>query len=292
MHRPTEQRWSLSPFRSELEYLRYQRFCLWCGRRLGDHVLLCSVAAALRAAGIRRENVDVVFVTEQVQYYEGKREPVVMPLMSFDTLSELMRRQAPPRNPVGELEWEDLQTAWAAVTANTPEPLRAWLGDPQTRAFRLRDNLRSLIRHYPSLSTGLDHWLQRALQYISDFGPRYSTWFSRYMANQELDRPGSILPRVLELEQKACRHPLVLAEEDGSAYPQLTLTPLGREVLQGRVNFLELNGIDRWVGGVHLCSDEDRVWVRDGERLRRLCCKTYRVVEDEPLDTPTSTEDE
>ena len=30
------------------------------------------------------------------------------------------------------------------------------------------------------------------------------------------------------------------------------LTPLGREVLAGRADHPALNGLDRWVGGVHL----------------------------------------
>jgi len=43
------------------------------------------------------------------------------------------------------------------------------------------------------------------------------------------------------------------------------LTEFGRAILRGRANFVHANGIDDWIGGVHLDSASNRVWVRDGE---------------------------
>ena len=38
-------------------------------------------------------------------------------------------------------------------------------------------------------------------------------------------------------------------------------------MLAGRRNFVELNGVDDWVGGVHLDSRTGVVWFRRGEEL-------------------------
>jgi hypothetical protein len=48
------------------------------------------------------------------------------------------------------------------------------------------------------------------------------------------------------------------------------LTSFGESVLDGKASFLQVNGIDDWVAGVHLQSTADRVWLHDrGELIRR-----------------------
>lgn len=49
---------------------------------------------------------------------------------------------------------------------------------------------------------------------------------------------------------------------------RLTVTDIGREVLQGRQDWITLNPIDRWWGGVNLAGDDPR-WRWD-ERTRAL----------------------
>jgi hypothetical protein len=48
---------------------------------------------------------------------------------------------------------------------------------------------------------------------------------------------------------------------DGLRRTRVTITATGRDVLDGRSDWIALAGIDRWVGGVHLTGD--RVWRRD-----------------------------
>src|SRR5262245_20862410 len=43
------------------------------------------------------------------------------------------------------------------------------------------------------------------------------------------------------------------------------LTDSGRAILAGKSDFVEINGIDLWLGGVHL-KDETRVWRWDEDR--------------------------
>jgi hypothetical protein len=48
----------------------------------------------------------------------------------------------------------------------------------------------------------------------------------------------------------------------------LTLTELGREVVAGRTDWIAVNGIDRWLGGVHL--EGNKVLWRWDERRGKL----------------------
>jgi hypothetical protein len=43
------------------------------------------------------------------------------------------------------------------------------------------------------------------------------------------------------------------------------MTEAGQRIVSGAVNAVELNGIDDWIGGVHLDSSSNRVWfTKDG----------------------------
>jgi hypothetical protein len=58
-------------------------------------------------------------------------------------------------------------------------------------------------------------------------------------------------------------------EGDLSSYRgcEVRLTSAGEAFLEGNKNFVEVNGIDEWVAGVHLNSRTREVWFRNGETL-------------------------
>ena len=61
-----------------------------------------------------------------------------------------------------------------------------------------------------------------------------------------------------------CRQPLL--RESGDEYE---VTETGREVLAGRADHVRLNGIHRWLGGVHLEGSEARWrWDETARSLR------------------------
>ena len=67
----------------------------------------------------------------------------------------------------------------------------------------------------------------------------------------------------------------LLAKFDPEAYVQpspkklrqwdITITDAGKDVLAGKKDWIQLNGIDRWLGGVHLKGSEAQ-WRWDEER--------------------------
>ena len=58
------------------------------------------------------------------------------------------------------------------------------------------------------------------------------------------------------------RQPLLEFDDDGHSRPQhsaaMSLTGVGEEVLAGGADHIRLNGIDRWIGGVHLLGNDVR----------------------------------
>jgi hypothetical protein len=60
--------------------------------------------------------------------------------------------------------------------------------------------------------------------------------------------------------------------ESGERLPpgEIHLTEVGRAMLEGRVDWVRLNGIDRWLGGVHLEGGESMWrWDQDSQGLVR-----------------------
>ena len=47
----------------------------------------------------------------------------------------------------------------------------------------------------------------------------------------------------------------------------LAITKAGEAVLKGEADFVELNGIDRWLGGVHLAGQTD-LWRWDNQNRK------------------------
>jgi hypothetical protein len=56
---------------------------------------------------------------------------------------------------------------------------------------------------------------------------------------------------------------------DQAKEPLLSLTDTGRKVLMGDVHWLDFAALDRWVGGVHLTSDNVWYWDRAVKVLSR-----------------------
>jgi len=47
----------------------------------------------------------------------------------------------------------------------------------------------------------------------------------------------------------------------------VSITEAGRKVIEGRADHIDLNGIDRWIGGVHLKDGAVWRWDRASEQL-------------------------
>ena len=68
------------------------------------------------------------------------------------------------------------------------------------------------------------------------------------------------------------RHPLLqISDTPQRGLGELTLKKTGRDVIEGRADHIELNGIDRWLGGVHLKGDKAAWrWDRASARIVSL----------------------
>jgi hypothetical protein len=78
--------------------------------------------------------------------------------------------------------------------------------------------------------------------------------------------------RLRRLASISLAHPLLDLSGDLNDFPKVSVrvTKAGHAVIRSETTALKLNGIEDHVGGVHLSSKLDRVWVNDKGSLVRV----------------------
>ena len=136
--------------------------------------------------------------------------------------------------------------AWSAFTGNDPMEVQRLI-DADTSALPfLEGALRRLLEEYPALETGLPRTERHALESLRD-GPHSKTGLFRAVRGRE-DRVfmgDTTFWNRLEAMERG-RWPLIAIDDD------VSITDAGQRVLDGALDWVEMGGIDRWIGGVHL----------------------------------------
>jgi hypothetical protein len=174
--------------------------------------------------------------------------------LNFEQLTKLFNQ----RVKITSNQVKEAVSGWNAYTSSTPEEIKNWITDEQ---HELPFLLETFIRHesyFPSALTGLNEIELLALNTIAkktcSFRDLYKS-ISPLLINDGLsDLHIAALLNELSKGENAL---LVIdgplpAFENNHLDPNLTITPNGENVLEGKANRLDLIGIDWWVGGVHL----------------------------------------
>lgn len=140
--------------------------------------------------------------------------------------------------------------AWHAFGADTPYPIAAVMAGDTAALPHLAPALRRLIEEYPSDREGLARSERQILQAIEDGARTGSDAFTACARMEEAMFMGDTT--FWSLAERLARGPAPLMTTGTSIREPVALTSAGRRVLGGGADAIELNGIDRWLGGVHL----------------------------------------
>ena len=202
-------------------------FTLWFEEDLFDQLHVLQILDCL--AGRKKLQISLVWIPQGVRAEE---------LGAFHAARRTIR--------------EDLLMAggagWKAFCSPTPKQLLRYL---KTDAAKIPHLSRALVRHlqeYPSKRTGLSRTERQILEALTD-GP--ATPHQVFAASQSREESYYMGDSTFWLYMHRLS-PLL----DGFAIGQLTapvsINPMGREVFEGRQDWIQHAGIDRWLGGVHL----------------------------------------
>jgi hypothetical protein len=208
----------------------------------------------------------------QIERLAGKRIDVVcIGELSAEQLKAHYHHPTPiSRDAIGELK-----AFWSALTSPRPDELLNSIVREATAFPLVRRALRTTLDRFPEVTSGLSHWDRELLSHVRSHGPKVDTvigyLFADAMHTNYPDVTGDVylFGRLRELADRQLVEPAVVIEGDLSSYRgcDARLTTAGEAFLEAQSNFVEVNGIDEWVAGVHLDSMTGDVWFRDGETL-------------------------
>lgn len=175
------------------------------------------------------------------------------------------------RHEITEQEFSLAMRAWAAYCSSNPEPIQRLLEEDTSAMPFLAAALRLHLARFPSVKNGLGRIENKALELISDGATSFKSLFRKFAAADPAYGLGD-LPLWCELKRLArCEEPLInITDVDsGNRFHDTSfeLTETGRAVLKGERDSIEINGINLWLGGVHLVH-EPSVWRWDDQNAR------------------------
>ncbi len=216
------------------DFRTHQEVVLWFEHDLYDQLQLLQILDWFGSQDLASTRLSLICLDR----YLGQLQP--------EELASLF----PSRRPVTRGEFETAQTSWAAFRSPDPQKLQAQIWFVSSNLPFLGSALERFLEEFPSPADGLSRTERQALRLIHHAGA--IEFADLFAANQRLE-PAVFLGdwsfRQYLRRLAFGKHPLLSCE--GTRY---TLTPVGCDVLEGKQNNLRLNGIDRWFGGVHLCT--------------------------------------
>ena len=238
---------------------------LWMGSGLSDQLLLPSTVRLFELAGVELAE----FSTIQFLRYPDRPLEIV----GLGELPPADLKNHPAPELVSAAGIAEVKRVWTVVTASEPGGLLALLREETSVFPLLHRALKTMIARYPEERTGLGYIDWELLKQSQAHGPKVSSVIGHTMIinSEYLDPVGDVylLGRLRDLADPNLPSPALELEGDSRSIRGCTVrvTAAGEDVLAGRKNFVELNEVDDWVGGVHLDSRKGVVWFRRGEDL-------------------------
>jgi len=223
-------------------------YVLWFEADLYDQLQIIEILSRLAGLGVPAERITLICIGE----YAGIARFGGLGELTAEQLRGLAHTNASARLTPAALE---LATrAWAAFRAPTPEALGAIAAARLGELRYLGEAFDRLSREYPATRDGLSLTERRVLAAVATGATDAGTAFVQASARETRPFMGDTthfgqMDRLAEGP-----HPLLLLDPPGPPVERTTgvhLTDSGVRVLAGQADQIALNGIDRWIGGVH-----------------------------------------
>jgi hypothetical protein len=232
-----------------LEANRDGEYVLWFEADLYDQLQIAEILARLADLGVPADRITLICIGEHagIARFGGLGE------LTAEQLRELPHTRACARLTPAALELA--ARAWAAFRAPTPDALGSIAAARLGELRFLGEAFDRLSREYPATRDGLSLTERRVLAAVADGAADAGTAFVRAGARETRPYMGDTtcfgrMDRMAEGPQ-----PLLRLDPPGRRVERTTgvrLTDTGKGVLAGEADQIALNGIDRWIGGVHM----------------------------------------
>jgi hypothetical protein len=229
-----------------LDGARDGRYVLWFEADLYDQLQLAQILSRLALLSVPAERITLICIGEYpgIAHFGGLGE------LTAGQLRELPSTKACA--PLSPAALDLAGRAWAAFTAPQPDGLGAIAAARSTELRFLGTAFDRLSREYPSTRDGLSLTERRLLAAVASGSDTAGAAFVSGTAREARPFLGDTWAFATMERLARARSPLLDASPPIDRHTQVRLTDTGADVLAGRADHVMLNGIDRWIGGVHL----------------------------------------
>jgi hypothetical protein len=236
-----------------LEGNRHGDYVLWFEADLYDQLQIIQILARLTALDVAPERITLICIGE----YPGIHRFGGLGELTADQLRELPGSRACSRLSQAALDLAD--RAWASFCAPTPRLLTEIRSTRSGELRFLGEAFDRLSREYPSTRDGLSLTQRRILAAVDAGATDAGATFEAAISRETRPFLGDTWCFASMTSMAQAPTPLLVTSPAGQPVDRTTRVELseeGRQVLAGRADHVELNGIDRWIGGVHLAGDQ------------------------------------
>jgi len=228
----------------------YDGLILWFEHDLYDQLQLIQILSYLATQDIKDANIMLCCIDR----YLG--------MLSVEDMKAITAEA----KPLGYEQIVIATTAWQIFTLNDPNALLQML-EQDTKCLPFLDGaFRRLIEEYPNAKTGLTRTQFEILKIISENALPPGKLFGEYIKTEERRFMGdTVFWKYIALMLEGDSPLLTLPEGIVLTLPSspdqiLTITELGKQVLNGEKTWSVRDRLNRWIGGVHLTPDNYWGW--------------------------------
>lgn len=250
-------------------YPEHDEVVLWFEQELFCQVTLLYLLDWFSQRELGETRLSLIFASE----YPG--------LPNFRGLGELEPEQMaslfPARREVSQAQLRLATAAWTAYRSPDPTRIERLLEIDFTPMPFLKQGLRLHLERFPCVRNGLGRIQNKGLEIIENGLYKFTEIFPRFADAERFYGLGDSQFWIAMNQMVHAREPLLKTTERSSAnggispeemrQVEFEMTATGADVLNGDADFVDINGLDTWLGGVHLSGKTD-VWRWDEERQR------------------------
>lgn len=190
--------------------------------------------------------------------------------------SEQLASLLPQRHQVTPAEFKLASKAWAAFSSPDPREIATLLADNSSVLPFLQPALRKHLERFPSEQNGLGLIENKALELIARGASQFGELFQAFGKAEPTYGLGDAQFWLLLRQLAEAGQPILTTSNGDSHMPtsssdftrsSFALTEKGLSVLRGEDDYIALNGVDTWLGGMHLKGKDVWRWNYKEETL-------------------------
>jgi hypothetical protein len=246
-----ETRKYLQDFQDTLDsYRQHEEIVIWLDPRLSDQLILIKVLDWFGRQDLGKVRLSLICD----DHFAAVADFSGLGALTADQLASLLDTRAPVR----EAQLQTAQAAWSAFTSPDATAIETFLGTDTSALPFIAAALRRHLQQFPFRDNGLSRTERQALSILREHGtvpgPRL---FVASQLKEEWVFMGDTQFYQLIANLAQAPHPLAkISDAAAQGLGEVRLTETGSKVLEGQSDHIDLNGIDRWLGGVYLRGDK------------------------------------